>query len=53
MPTEVSHLVQANMKPIYQIDAFTSKLFGGNPAAIIPLKNGLPDTLMQQNRTGK
>lgn len=23
---------------LYQIDAFTDKLFGGNPAAVVPLK---------------
>ncbi|MBY0505080.1 MAG: PhzF family phenazine biosynthesis protein [Bryobacteraceae bacterium] len=33
--------------PIYQIDAFTAKLFGGNPAAICPLDRWLPDTLLQ------
>lgn len=33
---------------LYQIDAFTNKLFGGNPAAVIPLKKWLPDNLMQQ-----
>lgn len=33
---------------LYQIDAFTNKLFGGNPAAVIPLKKWLPETLMQQ-----
>ena len=33
---------------IYQIDAFTNHLFGGNPAAVIPLKKWLPDELMQQ-----
>ncbi|MBI3123035.1 MAG: PhzF family phenazine biosynthesis protein, partial [Ignavibacteriales bacterium] len=22
----------------YQVDAFTSKLFGGNPAAVVPLE---------------
>jgi PhzF family phenazine biosynthesis protein len=33
---------------LYQIDAFTNKLFGGNPAAAIPLKKWLPDKLMQQ-----
>ena len=32
---------------IYQIDAFTDKLFGGNPAAVCPLKAWLPDALMQ------
>ncbi|MGR3809901.1 PhzF family phenazine biosynthesis protein [Jiulongibacter sp. NS-SX5] len=32
---------------IYQADAFTSKVFGGNPAAIIPLEDWLSDELMQ------
>jgi len=34
--------------PIYQADAFTSKLFGGNPAAICPLNEWLPDEIMQK-----
>ncbi|MBA4850036.1 PhzF family phenazine biosynthesis protein [Emticicia sp. BO119] len=34
--------------PIYQVDAFTDKLFGGNPAAVIPLKQWLPEALMQK-----
>ncbi len=33
--------------PLYQVDAFTSKLFGGNPAAICPLECWLPDALLQ------
>lgn len=33
--------------PIYIADAFTDKLFGGNPAAVIPLDTWLPDTKMQ------
>lgn len=33
---------------IYQIDAFTNKLFGGNPAAVIPLDSWIDDGLMQQ-----
>jgi len=33
--------------PIYQVDAFTGKLFGGNPAAVCPLKKWLPDATMQ------
>jgi PhzF family phenazine biosynthesis protein len=32
---------------IYQVDAFTNKLFGGNPAAVIPLTEWLADDLMQ------
>jgi PhzF family phenazine biosynthesis protein len=33
--------------PIYQVDAFTSRLFGGNPAAVCPLEQWLPDETMQ------
>ena len=33
--------------PLYQIDAFTSRLFGGNPAAVVPLETWLPDGTMQ------
>lgn len=28
---------------LYQIDAFTDKIFGGNPACVVPLKEWLPD----------
>ena len=31
---------------IFQIDAFTSELFKGNPACVMPLDNWLPDDLM-------
>ena len=34
--------------PIYQVDAFTSKVFRGNPAAVCPLKEWLPDKIMQE-----
>lgn len=33
--------------PIYQVDAFATALFKGNPAAVCPLKEWLPDGLMQ------
>ncbi len=33
--------------PIYQVDAFTDKLFGGNPAAVCPLEEWLSPELMQ------
>jgi PhzF family phenazine biosynthesis protein len=33
--------------PLYQVDAFTSRLFGGNPAAVCPLAEWLPDRTMQ------
>ena len=32
---------------LYQIDAFASKLFEGNPAAVCPLDAWLPDEIMQ------
>ena len=31
----------------YQVDAFTDKVFGGNPAAVIPLSSWLDDSLLQ------
>ncbi len=34
--------------PIYQVDAFTSDTFGGNPAAVVPLDTWLPDAVMQK-----
>jgi PhzF family phenazine biosynthesis protein len=37
--------------PVYIVDAFTDKLFGGNPAAICPLHEWLPDKLMQSLAT--
>ncbi|MFA7228601.1 MAG: PhzF family phenazine biosynthesis protein [Melioribacteraceae bacterium] len=33
--------------PFYQVDAFTSKLFGGNPAAVVPLEKWLDDETLQ------
>jgi PhzF family phenazine biosynthesis protein len=33
--------------PLYQVDAFTSSLFHGNPAAICPLDEWLPDSTLQ------
>lgn len=33
--------------PLYQVDAFTSTLFAGNPAAVCPLETWLPDATMQ------
>jgi PhzF family phenazine biosynthesis protein len=32
---------------IFQVDAFTSKVFGGNPAAVVPLTHWLPDATLQ------
>jgi phenazine biosynthesis-like protein len=33
--------------PLYQIDAFTSRMFGGNPAAVVLLDTFLPDRALQ------
>ncbi|HLF11805.1 MAG TPA: PhzF family phenazine biosynthesis protein [Gammaproteobacteria bacterium] len=32
---------------LYQVDAFTGRLFGGNPAAVVPLDKWLDDATMQ------
>jgi PhzF family phenazine biosynthesis protein len=32
--------------PIYQVDAFTDRLFAGNPAAVVPLEDWLPEATM-------
>lgn len=32
--------------PIFQIDAFSDKVFGGNPACVVPLKNWLQDEVL-------
>src|SRR3569833_366235 len=34
--------------PLYQVDAFTSRPFGGNPAAVCPLGSWLPAPLLQK-----
>jgi PhzF family phenazine biosynthesis protein len=34
--------------PFYQVDAFTDRLFGGNPAGVCPLEQWLPDETMQK-----
>ena len=40
-----------NTYPIYKVDAFTNNLFGGNPAAVCPLKEWLSDDIMQKLAT--
>ena len=32
--------------PIYQIDAFTEEIYGGNPACVVPLQDWLPDEVL-------
>jgi len=34
--------------PFYQVDAFTDRLFGGNPAGVCPLDRWLADEVMQK-----
>ncbi len=34
-------------QPIYIVDAFTKKVFSGNPAAVCPLKEWLPEEILQ------
>jgi PhzF family phenazine biosynthesis protein len=36
------------IQKIYQVDAFTDKLFGGNPAAVCPLETWMDTALMQK-----
>lgn len=31
----------------YQVDAFAERVFGGNPAAVVPLSSWLPDNVLQ------
>ncbi len=33
--------------PLYQVDAFARRVFEGNPAAVVPLDDLLPDAVMQ------
>src|SRR3546814_11295160 len=33
--------------PLYQVDAFTDRVFAGNPAAVCPLDAWLPDDRLQ------
>lgn len=33
--------------PIYKLDAFTHRVFGGNPAAVVVLERWLPDSVLQ------
>ncbi|TNE80492.1 MAG: PhzF family phenazine biosynthesis protein [Gammaproteobacteria bacterium] len=35
------------MLPLYQVDAFCDQLFSGNPAAVCPLNDWLPDDTLQ------
>src|ERR1700722_6984704 len=40
--------MKSPMRPrIFQIDAFTTRRFAGNPAAVMPLQSFLPDAVLQ------
>ena len=39
--------MSATRIPVYQVDAFASRVFTGNPAAVCPLEKWLPDEQMQ------
>lgn len=43
----ISYLVFMNI-PLYQVDAFASEVFKGNPAAVCPLDHWLDDETLQQ-----
>lgn len=45
-PTNVRASAIEMKLQIFQVDAFTSKPFGGNPAAVVPLEGWLPDETM-------
>src|SRR5688572_29773664 len=36
-----------NRIEIFQVDAFSEKIFSGNPAAVCPLEEWLPDNVLQ------
>jgi len=40
-------VVGSSLVKIYQVDAFTSRVFEGNPAAVVPLEKWVDDTLLQ------
>src|SRR3954468_22912373 len=43
---------EANMKlPFFQVDAFTTRMFGGNPAGVVPLDRWLDYDVMQSIAT--
>jgi len=41
------HKTAAMKLPLYQLDAFTNRMFGGNPAAVVLLDSWLPDRALQ------
>jgi predicted PhzF superfamily epimerase YddE/YHI9 len=48
-PAVQSYSVPTGMRiPYFQINAFTSKPFAGNPAGVCPLEQWLPDPLLQR-----
>lgn len=49
MKSDSSKYIPVSTKlPLFQIDAFANEVFSGNPAAVVPLKNWLPDGILQK-----
>src|SRR5688572_13611148 len=45
---DASFVTRGGMRlPIYQVDAFTARVFGGNPAAVCPIDAWLDDATLQ------
>ena len=48
MPIELAWVLEVRLKlKQYQVDAFTDKVFGGNPAAVVALSSWPEDSLLQ------
>jgi PhzF family phenazine biosynthesis protein len=48
VPIELAWVLEVRLKlKQYQVDAFTDKVFGGNPAAVVPLSSWPEDSLLQ------
>lgn len=45
--SSVKEELQSAMLKIFQVDAFTQTLFGGNPAAVVVLEHWINDTILQ------
>ncbi len=39
--------------PLYQVDAFTGRMFSGNPAAVVLLDDWLSDDILSQSLDGR
>ncbi len=46
-PTRAAQATNLRRVPFYQVDAFTSRLYHGNPAGVVVLEKFLPEDVMQ------